>query len=415
MTKNLIRLKQMKMKMKRVFNEEDSKDDDDYISHIQPIRRVPVVNKHIPFIVNMVGTVCILPQDKKRYRLPLEAIAMQLGPCSQYAPLQFAANIFKITNSTTDSTILAFASGKLVLVSALSEWHMRYISQLFRLIVENVPCMLMDEETKTVSVGSLKGRTVFDHCVSHNVVGHGDFGFKVNLMALKNANPEAVDYIEDSFPAAKTNVWLTSDQECHCATKRLKTGGDDDGDDEVNATLFKAKVTKNGKCPCTIKCLIFKSGKIVLIGARRVQDINAVFARIMTLVSGFKDGHDAFYQSLGQVLVPKQQQQQQKKPKIHGERELSETEAIALAVADARSFKNKSIVTVKNETLTPLMRLADQGRLDQVKMTLEMDPNQLNMKDAQGMTAFDRLVSTSNRSFEQELVLDFLQKQEGQK
>lgn len=403
------------MKMKRVFN--NAKDDNEYKRkvqnlHIQPIRRVPVVNRHIPFIVNMVGTVCILPQEKKRYRLPLEAIAMQLGPCSQYAPLQFAANIFKITNSTTDSTILAFASGKLVLVSALSEWHMRYISQLFRLIVENVPCMLMDEETKTVSVGSLKGRTVFDHCVSHNVVGHGDFGFKVNLMALKNANPEAVDYIEDSFPAAKTNVWLTSDQECHCA-KRLKT--DDEGDDEVNATLFKAKVTKNGKCPCTIKCLIFKSGKIVLIGARRVQDINAVFARIMTLVSGFKDGHDAFYQSLGQVLVSKQQQQQ-KKPKIHGERELSETEAIALAVADARSFKNKSIVTTpKNEMLTPLMRLADAGRLDQVKMTLEMDPNQLSMKDNQGMTACDRLLSTSNRSFEQELVLDFLQKQEGQK
>lgn len=392
---------------------------------IIPIRERPLANKAAPFIVNMVGTVCILPQEAdaaaRRYRLSLESLAMHLGPCSQYAPLQFAANILKITNSTTDSTTLVFGSGKLVLVSALSEWHMRYMSHLFRILIERVECTLVDAEGR-LSVGTLAGRTIFEKNMAHNIVGHGDFGFKVNLKALRDANPEAVHFVPDGFPAAKASVWLTPDRECHCGRKERRPivpsslhgsqSNPEDDDEEVKMTL--GKVIKNSKCPCTIKCLVFKSGRMVLIGARRPQDINAVFYRIMELVQGFRANNNHFYKALGSVFVQGTVATKREKAKIRGERELSETEAVALAVAGARSFKSKkskvlSATTVAQKArLTPLMRLAEAGRLDQVKMTLEMDPAQLDLLDEHGQTALDRLANLPERTFEQNLVLDYL-------
>lgn len=378
-----------------------------------PIKSRPLVNKAMPFIVNMVGTVCILPQSQdahgRPFRLPLEAIATHLGPCSQYAPFQFAANILKITNSTTDSTTLVFGSGKLVLVSALSEWHMRYVSQVFRLLIERIECIMVNEDNRLVK-GTLQGRTVFEKSVAHNIVGHGNFGFNVDLRALREANPEAVQYVPDVFPAAKANVWLTPDQKCHCQDYDINNNDDDE---DTKRTL--GKVIKNNKCPCTIKCLVFKSGRMVLIGARRPQDINAVFYRIMDLVSGYKK-NKKFYQALGSVLVKRSQKSQEKeKVKLRGERELSVTESIALVLSDVRDFKLKKPKPVSASSLaqrarlTPLMQLAEAGRLEQVKLTVEMDPDQVALTDDQGRTAEERLLLLTDRTPEHNAVIDFLQ------
>lgn len=400
---------------------------DQLVQNTIPIAHRPLKDKRTPYIVNMVGTVCILPQEPdhanggRRYRLPLEAISMHLGPCSQFAPWQFAACVVKITNSTTDSTVLVFGSGKLVLVSHLSEWHIRYMSQYLRLLIERIPCPMVDEHGRHY-MGTLKGRTVFERNVAHNVVGHGSFDFTIDLEALRLANPEAVSFVGDSFPAAMTNVWLTLDKVCQCKKKKRKAKDDnDDNDEEARVTL--SKVLKNNKCRCTIKCLIFKTGKIVLIGARRAEDINAVFFRMFSLVSQFKEGTRDFYHTLGSVLASnhktgKNSNNNKREPTIT-RNEMDEIQAITIALGLARETKKKRLKTTSLSALadtdvaihgsTALMRLAEAGRLEQVQMTLQMEPEQMDMKDSYGRSAVERLKSIFDKTPEQVACLTLLE------
>ena len=97
-----------------------------------PLRKRKIDDSHFPFIVNMVSTVSLMPPGSK---LPLETLATHLGPCSQYSPKQFAANIFKLG----DSTGLLFSSGKLLLTAALTKMHVLFASHYFRLCIESVP------------------------------------------------------------------------------------------------------------------------------------------------------------------------------------------------------------------------------------------------------------------------------------
>lgn len=316
----------------------------------------------VPVIVNMVGTVSFLQTP---YKLPLEAIAMRLGQCVQYAPKKFAAAIVKIKNINTVSTGLLFESGKMVLVSAMSTEHMRYVSQLIRVMVEQV--------------GSFDGRTVFKRAVTHNIVGSGDLGYRVDLRLLREANPDAVKWEPDLFPAAKCSIWLTQSGKCECS---IIAAPEENEDEEL--VKFLGKVIQK-KCPCTIKCLIFDTGTVVMTGGRSVRDMNAVFVRIRQMIPQYKSAsqadvakEDRFETRLGSMMVCKTAA---KNVHVRKKRTIEDPlESVTWFIAKSLEFKGgkRYKPSGSSSSKNPLIKLAQDGRREDFEETARMeDPSLL--------------------------------------
>jgi TATA-box binding protein (TBP) (component of TFIID and TFIIIB) len=357
---------------------------DHVIKNMTPLLKRPLLNKSIPNIVNMVSTTSILPPG---YRLPLRELNVAMGPCSQYAPVQFAANILSITTSTTDSTVLVFGSGKLVLVSAISENHTQYINQFFRHIIEQIKCVMLNESNKPTFT-NLVGRTVFENNVTHNVVGHGDLGMRIDLNALRDSNPGSVKWLPDSFPAAKCSIWITDDNMCHCQ------GGGGLPDDELESLPVLKKIVKR-KCHCTIKCLCFDTGKIVMIGGEHVKDVNFVFYRMQQLVPKFRTANqkiipqeDRFEHRLGTMLAkrygPEGDLVAAPKHRSLEPSGYTQTEEIALVLYNLHKFRPKHFNKVRkiDHVYPPLIQFAIDGRVNELKTLLSMDPDLIDSEDA---------------------------------
>lgn len=376
-----------------------------------PIKNIPCVHKDLPVIVNMVATVKLLPEDTK-YKFPLEAIAMNLSGLIQFAPCKFAADILRLKDSTTDTTALVFRSGKIVIVGGLTKEHVRYCMQVFRSLIEKVKCVMLDEHDNFI-IDNLQGRTVFDGCTIHNIVGHGFLGIRINLKTLRDAAPEIAKWEPDIFPGLKFRAWLTKSGKCECKI--------------VN------------KCMCTCKCLLFDTGKIVITGGRDVSSVNSVFFRVKRLVPSFQETdelvdrelrfayrfgkllQDGFGQKIPQPRneepAPRQQEQEQKK----SNKKLSETEAIALTIAQATQVleenqpatqKRKIFYEGDNDSsVTPFMKACDLGQLNNVIIMLDCEPELAWEEDKNGKTALQRLRdrysggSTMNRTYDKIITL----------
>jgi TATA-box binding protein (TBP) (component of TFIID and TFIIIB) len=281
------------------------------VDAVRPIRKQQ--RAALPKIENVVSTAMLLPENSE-YRLPLDAIAMRLK-CSQYAPAMFAANIIKLNDSVTDSTVLIFASGKIVVVASLTENHTRYVSQLVRVIIEQVPCTAMARGGGQVLVNTtLAGRLCFDRCHVHNIVGSGNLGCRINLQAMCDAAPMCCKWFPDLFPGLKCKIWLTASYGCECPAATAAPP----------AALAAATATEETdasapppltKCSCAVKVLIFDSGQLVITGAKRVADINSVFFRIKNLAAtqyaaatpasgGGGGGGKRFYERMSAMMVP---------------------------------------------------------------------------------------------------------------
>ena len=382
---------------------------DQKTKNLVPLLKRPVENKHIPNIVNMVSTTSILPPG---YRLPLRELNVAMGPCSQYAPVQFAANILKFTTSTTDSTLLVFASGKLVLVSAISEYHTLYINQLFRTVIEQIQCCMVVNQN-LIKFGDLTGRTIFENNKTHNVVGQGDLGMKIDLNALRDANPASVKWLPDSFPAAKCSMWLTDDNKCHC-TNSVEAGSFV-VDEEVDKTVLEKlpnlrDILMKKKCHCTIKCLCFDTGKIVLIGGERVRDVNTVFHRMQQLIPQFRNTNqysipqeERFEHRIGTMLVRRNEPAPiggagsetttttKKKTSSKLEKTtLSPVEEIGMVLYLMDKFKPKYFFKARKTTgggersgvlNPPIIQFALDGRVKELKMLTLLDSEVLNTEE----------------------------------
>lgn len=281
----------------------------------------------------MVSTTWILPQ-KANYKLSLKDLGIAFAPASQYAPSQFVGNIIKVRNYVTEASLLLFASGKIVVVGAKSKWNSQFLSQFGRLIAESVYCTIDGARA------NLSGRTIFDKHVVQNAVGFSDFTFEIDLQQFRDAYPESV-YFTGSFPAAQFYVWLTKDYECKCKSKL---------DKHVAMTL--GKLAKSS-CDCNIRCLLFKSGSIVLVGAKETHDIDSVFFRLKCIMPKFK---------LNAVTVVSPIVEQ---PLV-----------ITNVFQEMRKFKQKLCPVDGANTELPLVSFAYAGRLDETKMLLEMEPDQ---------------------------------------
>ena len=375
-----------------------------------PTLKERVDESHLPHIVNFVSTVALLPQHPEwpkdqRYNLPLKTISLKWG-CSQYAPNLFAANIIKTKDSIASSTALLFVSGIMVVVSGLSLNHARYVSQYIRLNIENTTCMMkrVDEATGRTVVyeGSLKGMTTFEECSIHNIVGHGSVGMRIDLQSLVDAGPDCWKWFPDLFPGAKGKMWLTVSRTCECQQAHASQNFVcEDG------TLEKI-VGKKSKCICSVKVLVFDTGKVVITGARTVSDVNSIFKRISELAPRFESENqdvipreERFYQRLSTMMIPLGGVIH--KRAVHVERkELKPNEAVACVLAGIESMKiGKSLVDAcTSQDATPLMRMAEAGRVNDVEMTLLMDPRQKDRTDGQGRTALQRLQALPEKSAE---------------
>lgn len=356
------------------------------VKNVLNVRKRPFEKwKDAPILVNTVSTVSILPPG---YRLPLQSIANALGPCCQFEPTQFAAAIIKNITSTSDATALVFSSGKIVLTATTTHLHTMYMAHVFRLNIEHVECVMKDE------IANFDGRTTFENLKPHNMVGHGDLGVKVDLRALRNANPDSVKWIPDGFPAAKCCVWLTDDNMCHCSPSVAAplgprgdstqkegeeevyikkegevlppppaAGGEGQGEDDLILHIVPKLFRK--RCACTIKCLVFPTGRVVLTGGRSMKDINSVFYRMKALAPHFEVGTTI------NILVPRDISSTTTKRKKE-KNTISHEDSLALLLHSIYDFKPKRIKKKAVSTTNLLLAFAEHGRLNNVQDTLAM-------------------------------------------
>ena len=368
----------------------------------------------LPRISNIVSTAILLPQTKDSlYKLPLDAISMSLA-CSQYAPVLFAANIIKLTDSITNSTILVFASGKIVVTACLSLNHTRYISQLVRAIIEQVNCMMLMPPDGKLVQGSLVGRTVFEKCTIHNIVGNGDLGCRIDLQSMCDAAPTNCKWVPDLFPGLKCKIWLTDSRTCVCGAGS-RGHDDDDEDDEEDDDLgnIVGKQIATTKCSCIVKVILYDTGQVVIIGARSVADVNTVFFRIKQEIPRLprdkivpKDGR--FYKRLGDMMVPAATAAVAVGRKKLVLREMKPSEALSVVMANMNSGVSQPPANKKHKVNeSALLKMAKAGRVDQVTLVLQMDPTQVQERDEDGFTVAERMqmIEPQERSrFHREIV-----------
>lgn len=343
----------------------------------------------LPTIENVVSTAMLLPKGGF-YQLPLDALSRQLK-CSQYAPVQFAANIIKISDSITDSTVLIFASGKIVVVASLTLQHTRYVSQLVRFIVEQVNCMVRDDAGR-VYESNLMGRTVFEDCRIHNIVGSGNLNCKIDLQAMCDAAPLACKWFPDWFPGLKCKVWLTESHSCECASSSLAQAREEEiknnasplprpkggaqsmelppqaGEDDILPLILG----KQKKCSCAVKLLVFDSGRIVITGARSIENVNNVYFRIKRLIVHFtKDGSNGVQNRLHvknelKTLLVKTTNQV--------------STAVVAALQEEPKQKRAKTSAASAENQPPLLKFALAGRIKDIQTLLQFDKDPVVVK-----------------------------------
>lgn len=357
-------------------------------SSIVPLMSRPFLHKDAPQIVNMVSTVLILRQGEG-YKLPLESISRVLSTCSQFTPSQFAANIVKISDCISACTSLIFRSGSIVVVSAATENHVRYVCQKFRRIIEQIECIMTEDSSAPPRVSTLSGRTIFKQCSICNIVGHSDLGMTIDLEALRDAAPEDCKYRPDNFPGLKCHIWLTESQECACnAAVKLE--------DDAQKVL-----KKQAKCSCSVKCLVFKTGRIVVIGGRSISDINSVFYRIKKIAPKYKEGtipkNCNFYNAFASIMIKKKTEKNPDEAVSSLLHQVHDMEPVVKnGKKRARLYPAHVPVPEKvyvMSSLCPLIKFADAGRVEEVRVTLALDPKQVEERDSDGKNALDRLKS----------------------
>ena len=378
-----------------------------------PLKRRPALqeaSRLVPSIVNVVATATFLPGG---YTLPMKAIARTLG-CTQYAPRMFAANILKLTDSISACTALIFSTGCVVVVSLRSENHARYICQMLRVLLETVRCVLKERDGTWLGARTLEGRLDFDRCEIHNIVGKAALPFRIDLQRMAEAAPSSCKWFKDSFPGLECKVWLTPSYSCVCGRPPGYKA-------PPPAAVFEGPGQR--KCSCAVKLLIFPTGQLVITGARRLQDVNAVFFRVKALAPLYEEAaatKDAgpppaeFYQDFAQKVGAAPQQQ----PAVVGvrtQKELKADVAIACIMANvsmlAPAVSQPAAGIEAGERMPPFMQMALAGRVEVVRGLFLMDPDAATECDAQGRTTLERLqaIAQVDLTPEQKQIMDMLQ------
>ncbi|KCV72329.1 transcription initiation factor TFIID TATA-box-binding protein [Fonticula alba] len=147
---------------------------------------------------------------------------------AEYNPRRFSAVIMRIREPKT--TALVFASGKMVVTGAKSENESQFAARKFMRIIQK--CGF---------------KVDFNDFTIQNVVGSCDVRFPIRLEGLQNTHGSSSNYDPELFPGL----------------------------------IFRMHDPK-------VVLLIFVSGKIVLTGAKRCEEIEQAFERIYPVLLEYK-------------------------------------------------------------------------------------------------------------------------------
>lgn len=160
-------------------------------------------------------------------RLDLKRIALSARN-AEYNPKRFAAVIMRIKEPKT--TALIFSSGKLVITGAKSEDKARLAARKFARVVEKIGYPVRFREFKI-----------------QNMVGSCDLGFPIRLEGISIHHAAFSSYEPELFPGL----------------------------------VYRMKDPK-------IVLLVFVSGKIVITGGKRKEEIYKAFANIYPVLTEFR-------------------------------------------------------------------------------------------------------------------------------
>lgn len=161
--------------------------------------------------------------------LDLKKIALHARN-AEYNPKRFAAVIMRIREPK--STALIFASGKMVVTGARGEDEARLAARRFARILEKLDIPVKFKEFKI-----------------QNMVGSCDARFPIRLEGLASSHAQFCNYEPEIFPGL----------------------------------IYRMQAPK-------VVLLIFVSGKVVLTGAKKRDEIYAAFERIYPVLKQFRKG-----------------------------------------------------------------------------------------------------------------------------
>lgn len=209
-----------------------------------PLDSLPIHPLHIN---NIVSSVQLLQPGQS---LCLESLSLQLNGMVKYEPKTFAAAVIRIKDSIGSTTCLAFQSGNLVVVGALTEYHSIMACHIYRQLIERVVSVYRDEQGE-LCLHNLVGRTQFNNWNISNIVANDELLCQPDLTYLRQIAPEIANYNAELFPGLRLLVWIKPKHLCQCERKK-----------------------KNSSCSCNCRALIFDSKQIVITGCKNIQSLN---------------------------------------------------------------------------------------------------------------------------------------------
>ena len=199
-----------------------------------------IISNRIEVVPTIQNIVCTANLNCK---LNLKEIALQANNV-KYEPKKFTGLIMKIKKPK--ATALIFPNGKIVCLGTKNEQEAKLACRKFAKIIAHLQ---FDVKLRNIRI--------------QNIVGSYDMNFEIPLSALyfhiKLNTGSTVAYEPEQFPGLIYHYLLPNKED----------------DDE------------NSKNP-NIVFLIFHSGKIVIAGAKKINQINEAFSQVYTLLHKFK-------------------------------------------------------------------------------------------------------------------------------
>ena len=310
-------------------------------------------------IVNIVGIVHLLNPNEG---LCIESLSLYLGGMAKFVPKTFAAAILRTKDTISTTTCLAFRSGKLVCVGALTKYHSLLACQTYRQIIEKIPGVYRDGDKLRTS--DLSGRTQFMNWGIQNIVAHDDLHCRPNLKYISESIPEISNWNPELFPGLKLLVWLHPKKDCMCKTKK-----------------------KNNSCKCNIRVLLFDTGKYVETGCTDIQSLLLGAQSIQNSFADdiYKDQHDD--DGVNRFEARKQKIKESAYLEFAGWRTYKKTTITntssntmdTLFKGLKRKPKKKHVRMIheedreENEILAPFLKACKYGQFDNVKFMASYD------------------------------------------
>lgn len=198
--------------------------------------------------VNVVSSVELLPEG---YSFSLEnIIAHNYRGFIKCDPKNFCGVTIRFTDSICPVTHNLFRSGKLNTVGAKTIQHARYSAQVVRQYLSRINGIYIGPDGKLV-YRNLIQNTVFLNCRTVLLTAVYNLCKKPNLSHISSIAQDIARWDPDTFPGLMFLAWLKPRQSCTCKKIKKKTG-----------------------CNCTIRFIIYESGKIVITGGNTTQSVS---------------------------------------------------------------------------------------------------------------------------------------------